>query len=174
MPTVHHHSEARVLCKSTAAALAGAAFWRGMTVMLDREEGESNSCAKPPSPYPTQAAPDSDTRNSGGSCSNGDGIRGGGRSRSMGAKPRSNADCLGRPAALAVPPDGGGNAGGDYCGNGAGKRVRIAASSADGTCGDSTQVVEQDDARVESAGQFLRRYRHHVAFRRLVRRCRGR
>lgn len=179
-------SEARVLCKGAASALSTAIFWHGMTVDLDTDEGERRrrspdqestatagtgsempgaTGARPVKKaagysHPTPAAPPADR----------------GRSRGKAAKPRSNADCLGRPVGMLrsrLGHRGGGARGGDVkngdnatSSTGARKRSIYIVGRGDGG---GTPGREAGDRNSPGNGrQFLRRYHHHVAFRRLV------
>lgn len=182
-------SEARVLCKGAASALSTAIFWRAMTVDLDTDEGERRRRSPDPEStatttgtgselpgatgarpvkkaagysHPTPPAPPADR----------------GRSRGKAARIRSNAECLGRPVGMSgsrLGHRGGGTRGddvknGDNSTSSTGTRKRSRDAVGRGV-GGGTPGREAGDRNTPGSGrQFLRRYHHHVAFRRLVRR----
>ncbi|CAM9112831.1 unnamed protein product, partial [Sphacelaria rigidula] len=161
VPEMIPPGEARLLCKGVASALARSPFWLGMTVNLDGDEGDitttngSNddiaaaSTAASTTATSTPRGNAIGTRNcttsSGGGCINpgtmSDSSSGAG---GLGKHPRSvmTACCDGDPS---------------DADHGAGRRVVGAAADA-----------VTADAVAEAGKQFLRRYHHHVAFRRLA------
>ncbi|CAB1118693.1 unnamed protein product [Ectocarpus sp. CCAP 1310/34] len=128
-----------------------------MTVNLTRDEGY-----EPPLNAPRRPQHDESSRKAAASSSSASSSSGGRASapRATATRPRSNADCLlGGTGAVGVassPPAG--CYGGGASGAGTRKRNRAAgAAGAEGTASGAT-----------ARRKFLRRYYHHVAFRRLT------
>ncbi|CAN0114123.1 unnamed protein product [Ectocarpus sp. 6 AP-2014] len=157
VPEIVSLSEARLLCKGASSSLASPSFWRGMTVNLTRDEGY-----EPPLDGPRRPQHDESSRKAAASLSSASSSSGGRASapRATTTRPRSNVDCLLGGigvAGLASSPPAGCSGGGAISGAGTRKRNRAAAAGAEGTASGAT-----------AGRQFLRRYHHHVAFRRLT------
>ncbi|CAM9138553.1 unnamed protein product [Ectocarpus sp. 4 AP-2014] len=157
IPEVLSLGEARLLCKGASSSLASPSFWRGMTVNLTRDEGYEAPLNAPRRPQHDESSRKAAAFSSSASSSSG------GRAsapRVTASRPRSNADCLlgGIGAVgLASSQPAGCHSG---CASGAGTRKRNRAAGAAGAEGTASGATARR--------QFLRRYHHHVAFRRLT------
>ncbi|CBJ30529.1 hypothetical protein Esi_0199_0006 [Ectocarpus siliculosus] len=160
VPEVVSLSEARLLCKGASSSLASPSFWRGMTVNLTRDEGYEPPLNSPRRPQHDESSSKVSASSSSASSSSG------GRAsapRATATRPRSNVDCLLGGigvAGLASSPPAGCHGGGAISGAGTRKRNRAAAAAAAGAEGTGSGAT--------AGRQFLRRYHHHVAFRRLT------
>lgn len=194
-------SEARVLCRGAASALAAPSFWRGMTVNLRRDEREPFPRQRPettatagtvrvastqsalrvdrhgegpsrPTVATTEGDIDSSPRHT---VRSGNGAQCVGRNVGFVETTRSNCDgCTGAISADVRPGQIGGNSGSD--------RVKTEKRSRTALGRNADNHGRASGGRLNAAGReklaengrhFLRRYHHHVAFRRLVSECDG-
>ncbi|CAM9998905.1 unnamed protein product, partial [Hapterophycus canaliculatus] len=190
VPEIMSIGEARLLCRGTAAALASPSFWRGIAVSLSRDEGSepapkalessrgryrhSAGTAVVAGSSSTSSASSSSFYSSSLPVGGGAAIRRG-TATSATKRPWSNADCIRNSSGSSNSSSSSSSsrpvgrhkqhfqasAGSDHI-----RRVvagPVAPGAASGRRGAGQSIAWGAAART-----FLRRYHHHVAFRRLT------